>query len=102
MPIENRDLPIGTRLVAKYKNLHYEVVVEEGPAYRIDVSAQRDLEGKTFKSPSSAAMAIIGGAANGWRFFSLPGGAPPPNVAADHAQNPPEGGPEEKGTQKRN
>ena len=68
MAIENRDLPIETRLVATYKKQHYEVVVEEGPTYRIDVAAQRALEGKTFKSPSSAAMAIIGGAANGWRF----------------------------------
>jgi rubrerythrin len=34
-------------------------------------------DGKRFKSPSSAASAVMGGsAANGWRFWSLEGDAP--------------------------
>ncbi len=62
MPIENRDLAPGTRLVAKYKGLHYEAVFEGGepPVYRIDVAPERELQGKTFKSPSSAGMAVMG------------------------------------------
>jgi hypothetical protein len=88
MPIENRDLATGTRLEAKYKGQHYEAVVEEGPTYRIDVAPQRELQGKVYKSPSSAAMAIIGGAANGWRFWGLAGTAARADVAADSAEKP--------------
>ena len=68
MPIENRNLEAGTRLAARYKGTTYtcEVVqTEEGLRYRLE-------DGKEFKSPSSAASAVMGGmAANGWRFWSL-------------------------------
>jgi len=68
MPIENRNLEAGTRLAARYKGTTYtcEVVqTEEGLRYRLQ-------DGKEFKSPSSAASAVMGGmAANGWRFWSL-------------------------------
>jgi hypothetical protein len=68
MVITNRELPVGTRLVGKYKK---QTFVCEGA---------KDTEGaltfavgdKTFKSPSSAASAVMGGGAvNGWRFWSL-------------------------------
>ncbi len=68
MPLENRNLEAGTRLAARYKGTTYtcEVVqTEEGLRYRLE-------DGKDFKSPSSAASAVMGGmAANGWRFWSL-------------------------------
>jgi len=68
MPIENRNLEAGTRLAARYKGTAYfcEVVqTEEGIRYQLE-------DGREFKSPSSAASAVMGGmAANGWRFWSL-------------------------------
>ena len=68
MPIENRSLEPGMRLAARYKGQTYgmEVVqTEEGIRYRLE-------DGREFKSPSSAASAVMGGmAANGWRFWSL-------------------------------
>ena len=67
MPIENRSLEPGMRLAARYKGQTYgmEVVqTEEGIRYRLE-------DGREFKSPSSAASAVMGGmAANGWRFWS--------------------------------
>ena len=69
MPIENRDLKAGTRLVARYKGKEHvcEVVqTADGIAYR--------LEGKDHNSPSSAGRVVTGGVAvNGWRFWSLDG-----------------------------
>ncbi len=68
MPIDNRNLEAGTRLAARYKGATHtcEVVqTEEGLRYRL-------ADGREFKSPSSAASAVMGGmAANGWRFWSL-------------------------------
>ena len=70
MPIENRNLPAGTRLVARYKGQEYtaEVIeVDDGLRYRLE-------DGREFKSPSSAGSAVTGGkACNGWRFWSLAG-----------------------------
>ena len=72
MPIENRDLPVGTRLVAKYKTQNYLCLVEaaeggEGVVYALQ-------GGKRHKSPSSAGMEVMGGkAVNGWRFWSVEG-----------------------------
>jgi hypothetical protein len=75
MPIENRNLVVGTRLVAKYKKVSYlcEVVeTDAGVRYRLD-------DGRAFKSPSAAGTAVLGGqACNGWRFWS---------VVADGPQN---------------
>ena len=70
MPIEDRNLKAGTRLVARYKGQEHtaEVVeTEEGLRYRLT-------DGREFKSPSSAGKAVMGGTAcNGWRFWSLAG-----------------------------
>jgi hypothetical protein len=69
MPIENRDLQAGTRLVARHKKQEHvcEVVqTDDGLRYRVD--------GKDFNSPSSAGRAVTGGVAvNGWKFWSLEG-----------------------------
>jgi hypothetical protein len=71
MPIENRDLQVGTRLVARYKKQEYSATVVEaeggGLRYRLE-------DGREFKSPSAAGSAVMGGVAcNGWRFWSVAG-----------------------------
>ena len=75
MPIENRNLSVGTRLVAKYKKEQHVCTViaaPEGEGVLFELAG-----GKTFKSPSAAASAVMGGnAANGWRFWSVEGDAP--------------------------
>jgi hypothetical protein len=82
MAIENRNLPVGTRLVASYKKTRYVCTVEagegdEGVAYVLE-------DGKRFKSPSAAGSHIMGGkAVNGWRFWSLEGDAPEQAAVAD-------------------
>jgi hypothetical protein len=78
MPIENRDLPVGTRLEANYKKVRYVCTVEAGEDGKLAFVLE---DGKRFTSPSSAASAIIKGAANGWRFWSLEGAAPVPKAA---------------------
>jgi len=92
MPIENRELTAGTRLVARYKKEeHWATVVEGekgGLRYRLE-------DGREFKSLSSAGSAVTGGVAcNGWRFWSVAeeGKAPAPKAerkpAKREAQTP--------------
>ena len=75
MPIENRNLAVGTKLVAKYKGKQYVCVIEaaesgEGVLYALE-------GGKKHKSPSSAGMEVMGGkAVSGWRFWTVEGDAP--------------------------
>jgi hypothetical protein len=64
----------GTILIAKYKGgEHRAEVIRDGGGktrYRLE-------DGREFKSPSSAASAVMGGiAANGWRFWSLEADTP--------------------------
>jgi hypothetical protein len=76
MAITNRNLPVGTRLVADYKKQRYVCTVEqaeegEGVLYALE-------DGKKFKSPSAAGSAVMGGTAcNGWRFWTVEGEEPP-------------------------
>jgi len=79
MAIEDRNLAVGTKLVARYRGHEYGCVVTAGKddkiAYRMECPDHPDLHLKEFKSPSSAGSAIMGGSAcNGWRFWSLPTG----------------------------
>jgi hypothetical protein len=72
--IEDRNLAVGTRLVASYKKQTYVCTVEAAEDGDGVVFALED--GKRFKSPSAAASAVMNGsAANGWRFWSLEGAA---------------------------
>jgi hypothetical protein len=73
--IENRNLPVGTRLVANYKKQAYVCTVEAGEE---DGSLAFVLEdGSRHKSPSAAGSKVMGGkAVNGWRFWSLEGDTP--------------------------
>jgi hypothetical protein len=70
MPIENRELAAGTRLVARYKKQDRTCEVVEtadGLRYRLD-------DGTEHRSPSSAGKAAMDGVAcNGWRFWSVEG-----------------------------
>ena len=69
MPIENRELAVGTRLVARYKRQERTCEVmetSEGLRYGLD-------DGTEHKSPSSAGKAVTGIACNGWVFWSLMG-----------------------------
>jgi len=73
--IEDRNLAVGTRLIANYKKARYVCTVEaaesgEGVVYALE-------GGKRHKSPSSAGMEVMGGkAVNGWRFWTVEGDAP--------------------------
>ena len=75
MAIEDRNLPVGTRLVASYKKQTYVCTVEagegdEGLAFVLEDGSRR-------KSPSAAGSKVMGGGAvNGWRFWSVEGAAP--------------------------
>ncbi len=68
MPIENRNLEPGSKLVASYKKETYRALMvagEEGKVlYRLE-------DGREFKSPSAAGTAIPSKACNGWRFWSV-------------------------------
>ncbi len=70
MAIENRNLPAGTRLVANYKKQAFACTVEA----EADGKLAYVVDGKRYKSPSSAGSAVMGGSAcNGWRFWSVEG-----------------------------
>jgi hypothetical protein len=76
MAITNRDLPVGTRLVADYRKTRYVCSVEAGEEGEGVLYALQD--GKKFKSPSAAGSAVMGGTAcNGWRFWTVEGEEPP-------------------------
>lgn len=86
MALENRNLPVGTRLVAKHRGHSYACVVtareDDKVGFKLDCPDHPDLNGKEFKSPSSAGSAVMGGVAcNGWRFWSLEGQEPAPKEA---------------------
>ena len=69
MPIENRNLLAGARLVANYKKQTHVCTIEADEEGK---TAFVLADGRRFKSPSSAASAVMGGkAVNGWRFWSL-------------------------------
>ena len=75
MATEDRNLTVGTRLVANYRKQAHVCMVEkteEGEAILFVLE-----DGRKFKSPSSSASAVMGGAAvNGWRFWSIQGAEP--------------------------
>ena len=74
MVIENRNLSPGTRLVATYRKAHHACIVSAGEDGKTVFTLE---DGKSFKSPSAAASAIMAGmAANGWRWWSVEGEAP--------------------------
>ena len=72
MAIEDRNLTVGTRLVASYRKQAVACMVEKAEEGRKLAFVLED--GKRYRSPSSAASALMGGkAVNGWRFWSVQG-----------------------------
>jgi len=89
MPIANRDLPVGTRLVAKYKGVTF-VAEKQADGYNVIEPAGHPACGKDYKSPSGAGSAAMGGTAcNGWRFWSVEGEAPATAAEASKANGAP-------------
>lgn len=78
MPIEDRNLKAGTKLVTRYKGDDYRCEVaqtKDGLRYRLP-------DGKEFKTPSGAGKHIRGGKeTNGWDFWSVEGQEPKPKAA---------------------
>ncbi len=68
MPIENRNLKAGTKLVARYHKQPYSCEVMEGEGGKL---RYRLADGREFKSPSAAGMAITGHACDGWVFWNV-------------------------------
>ena len=86
MPIENRELAAGTRLVARYKKQDRacEVVeTAEGVRYQLD-------DGTEHRSPSSAGKAVTGGSCNGWVFWSVEDTEKPKREPKPKAEKPKE------------
>ena len=94
MPIENRDLKPGTRLVARYKKGEYTATVVEGEGGGL---RYRLLDGRDFKSLSAAGSVIMGGVAcNGWRFWSVPGEGKAPSPKKERKAPAPKTAPKPK------
>ena len=75
MAIEDRNLTVGTRLVANYRKQTHVCMVEKAEEGDGVLFVLED--GRKFKSLSSAARAVMGGkAVNGWRFWSVQGREP--------------------------
>jgi|GEM_PF-7116615 len=68
MPIENRNLQPGTRLVGRYHKQPYVCEVVEGEGGKLRYRLE---DGREFNSPSAAGMAITGHACDGWVFWSV-------------------------------
>ena len=75
MAIENRNLPVGTRIWANYKKTRYVCTVEAGEEEGSLAFVLED--GSKHKSASAAGSKVMGGkAVNGWRFWTVEGEAP--------------------------
>ena len=70
MPIENRYLEPGTKLIATYKKVQYHGLVVDGDDRKIRYQLE-PYDGKEFKSASALGTAITGKSCNGWSFWSV-------------------------------
>ena len=68
MPIENRNLTKGTKLTGRYHKQNYTCEVVENAEGKLRYRLE---DGREFKSPSAAGMAITGHACDGWVFWSV-------------------------------
>ena len=68
MPIENRNLTKGTKLTGRYHKQTYTCEVVEDAEGKLRYKLE---DGREFKSPSAAGMAITGHSCDGWKFWSL-------------------------------
>src|SRR5918996_2211997 len=70
MPIENRNLEPGTKLIATYKKETYHALVVASADGKV-LYQLSPYDGREFKSPSSLGTAVTGKACNGWTFWSV-------------------------------
>ena len=68
MPIENRNLTKGSKLTGRYHKQSYSCEVVEDAEGKLRYKLE---DGREFKSPSAAGMAITGHSCDGWKFWSL-------------------------------
>jgi hypothetical protein len=68
MPIKDRNLSVGTKLIGKYHKQDYSVEVIQGENGKLLYRLQ---DGREFKSPSGAGMAVTGHSCDGWKFWSV-------------------------------
>ncbi len=87
MPIEDRNLKPGTHLVARYHKQSYSCDVVEGEGGKL---RYRLADGREFKSPSAAGMAITGHACDGWVFWSVQTTETAPAPDAEQTEAPTE------------
>ena len=70
MPIQNRNLEPGTKLVANYKKETYHALVVASAEGKV-LYQLTPHDGKEYESPSSLGTAVTGKACNGWSFWSV-------------------------------
>ena len=68
MPIENRNPTKGTKLTGRYHKQSYSCEVMENAEGKLRYKLE---DGREFKSPSAAGIAITEHACDGWKFWSL-------------------------------
>ena len=85
MPIENRNLEPGTKLIAHYKKEGYHALVVAGEDGKVLYRLENGLE---FKSPSSLGTAITGKACNGWVFWGVDTTVAPEKESTTEVQTP--------------
>jgi rubrerythrin len=68
MPIENRNLTKGTKLTGRYHKQSYSCEAVENAEGKLRYRLE---DGREFKSPSAAGMAITGHACDGWVFWTM-------------------------------
>ena len=68
MSIENRNLTKGMKLTGRYHKQTYSCEVVEDAERKLHYHLE---DGREFKSPSAAGMAITGHSCDGWKFWSM-------------------------------
>ena len=86
MPIENRNLSKGTKLTGRYHKQNYTCEVVENAEGKLRYRLE---DGREFKSPSAAGMAITGHACDGWVFWSAQTEENPPAPNAEKPKDAP-------------
>jgi len=83
MPIKNRNLTKGTKLTGRYHKQTYSCEVVENAEGKLHYKLE---DGREFKSPSAAGMAITGHASDGWIFWSIQTEETPPAPEAEQTE----------------
>jgi hypothetical protein len=84
MTIENRNLTPGMTLIGRYHKQEHKCTVIQGEGDKLRYRLE---DGREFKSPSAAGMAITGHACDGWHFWSVATAEPTPKQPAQDTTN---------------